>query len=152
MEDQAIEILRKHGCLYMKDDYKELFKDLELYYRGATPNIDLTSEQINDLMVTALEGGINYWCGGICFKDGSLLPEQEYNYLSEVISLGGTLILEDLESDDTWELTKEKFLKGLEKTLELGNYNSVQELFDNHDAETVDVLIQYALFDEIVFG
>lgn len=33
MEQGAIEILRKHGCLYMKDDYKALFEELEAYYK-----------------------------------------------------------------------------------------------------------------------
>ena len=33
MEQGAIEILRKHGCLYMKDDYKALFEELEDYYK-----------------------------------------------------------------------------------------------------------------------
>lgn len=32
MEQGAINILKKHGCLYMKDDYKNLFNDLENYY------------------------------------------------------------------------------------------------------------------------
>lgn len=33
MEQGAIEILKKHGCLYMKDDYKALFDELEAYYK-----------------------------------------------------------------------------------------------------------------------
>jgi hypothetical protein len=33
MKQGAIEILRKHGCLYMKDDYKDLFEELEAYYK-----------------------------------------------------------------------------------------------------------------------
>ena len=33
MEQGAIEILKKHGCLYMKDDYKALFEELEAYYK-----------------------------------------------------------------------------------------------------------------------
>ena len=28
----------------------------------------------------------------------------------------------------------------------------VEDMIDNHDAETADVLIQFALFNEIVFG
>lgn len=114
----------------------------------------LTDEQINDLMVAALEGGINYWCGQVSLKEGSLTPEQKekLKYLSDCISLGGTLILHDAESNDTWELNKEKFLKGIEKTLEWGNNADVQDLFDNHDAEVADVLIQYSVFGEIVFG
>ena len=33
MEQGAKEILAKHGCLYMKDDYKALFEELEAYYK-----------------------------------------------------------------------------------------------------------------------
>lgn len=33
MEKGAEKILAKHGCLYMKDDYKALFEELEAYYK-----------------------------------------------------------------------------------------------------------------------
>lgn len=33
MEQGAEKILAKHGCLYMKDDYKALFEELEAYYK-----------------------------------------------------------------------------------------------------------------------
>ena len=33
MEKGAQKILAKHGCLYMKDDYKALFEELEAYYK-----------------------------------------------------------------------------------------------------------------------
>jgi len=116
--------------------------------------MNISNEQINDLMVAALEGGINYWCGCATLKEGSLTPEQKekMEYVSDAISLGGVVVLEDAESSDTWELTKEKFLSGVEKTIEWGNYRDVEDMFDNHDAEVADVLLQYALFDEIVFG
>jgi hypothetical protein len=34
MEEGAIDILKKHGCLHMKDDYKALFSELESYYKS----------------------------------------------------------------------------------------------------------------------
>ena len=116
--------------------------------------MNISNEQINDLMVAALEGGINYWCGRATLKEGSLTPEQKekMEYVSDAISLGGVVVLEDAESDETWELTKDKFLSGVKKTIEWGNYRDVEDMFDNHDAEVADVLLQYALFDEIVFG
>jgi len=136
----------------------DLFETLGKALRPETievpKEVEITDEQIDDLMVTALEGGINYWCGGVELKEGTVTAEQEKNlrYLSNAISLGGTIILHDAESSDKWELTKEKFLKGIEKTLEWGGNADVQDLFDNHDAEVADVLLQYSLFDEIVFG
>lgn len=133
----------------------DLFKTLgEALKPEIIKPVNITNEQINDLMVAALEGGINYWCGRVTLKEGSLTPEQKekMEYISDAISLGGVLIIEDVETDETWELTKDKFLTGVEKTIEWGEFKNVEEMFDNHDAETADVLLQYAIFGEIVFG
>ena len=121
-----------------------------------------TNENISDLMVAALEGGINYWAGsaemkkdnvGGGYEGVSLEDEESLEYASDIIGIGGTLIITDAEDPtEKWELNKEKFLKGLEKTIEWGGFADAEELMDSHDAETADVLIQYALFDEIVFG
>jgi hypothetical protein len=35
MKKGAEKILAKHGCLFMKDDYKALFEELEAYYKPA---------------------------------------------------------------------------------------------------------------------
>ena len=116
-------------------------------------NKKISKENINDLMVTALEGGINYWCGQVTVcKFPECVPIDGSIPMDEVIGEGGVLKLYDAESNDTWELNKEKFLKGVEKTLEWGGFSDVEDMMDNHDAETADVLIQYALFDNIVFG
>ena len=109
----------------------------------------ISTQEIDDLMVTAFEGGINYWCG---YAEIVEKPETECTLKSEVISRNGALELFDDESDDTWILTREKFLKGVEKALNHFEYSNIQDMIENHDAETVDVIIQYALFDEIIFG
>ena len=115
-----------------------------------TKKFEISNEDITNLMVCALEGGINYWCGK---AEVTVQPIEDWNYASDVIALtNGVITLHDAESDDKWELTKEKFLKGLVKTMEWGDYKDVEELMDAHDAEVADVLIQYAIFDEIVFG
>jgi len=72
----------------------------------------VTNEDIDDIMCSALEGGINYWC---CKAE--VIGEYLGEYGSEQISRGGMLKLHDLEEDAVYELTKEKFLKGLEKYL-----------------------------------
>ena len=118
-----------------------------------------TSEDINDLITAALEGGINYWCRnakikldtncnyiGIADED---LPK--VIYASDAVGYDGTLILYDAESDDKWELTLEKMLKGIQMYYK-DNEMPLNELIDSHDAETADSIIQYAIFDEIVFG
>jgi hypothetical protein len=122
---------------------------------------DVTLEDMANLLVCAFEGGINYWCdkvemkkdpAGIGFDGVTLEDDEQVVYASDLIGLGGTLILHDAESSDTWELTQEKMLQGISKGMEWGKFSSVEEMMDNHDAETADVIVQFALFGELQFG
>jgi hypothetical protein len=114
---------------------------------------------INDLVSTALEGGINYWCGEAIIK---LNPDKTYfgvdpkdadkvQFASDVISVGGTLILHDAESEDKWELTLDKMLQGIKMFCE-HNGKSPENLMDDYDAGDADCIMQYAVMGEIVFG
>lgn len=108
--------------------------------------LKLTQQDIDDLMVTALEGGINYWCRM------AEVAEAEYygDYASDQISRGGSLILYDAESEDKWVLTLDKLMHGLVLAMECGELTSTD--FDTWDANDADIVVQFALFDTIVFG
>jgi len=108
----------------------------------------ITNEQINDLVVCALEGGINYWCNDATV---TTQPIGTYEYASDVISMDGIITITD-DCGNKHELNKEKFLKGIEKAMKNYDYETFEELFDNHDEEITDVIIQYAIFDEIIYG
>jgi len=118
-----------------------------------------SAEDLNDLVVAAIEGGINYWCGQAEKKrnaDGSFFgiakeDEDKITYASDLIGYGGVLILHDAESDDKWELDAEKMLKGIKMHCENRNI-ALTDLMDNHDADDADAIVQYAVMDEIVFG
>ena len=113
----------------------------------------VTSEDIDDIMCAALEGGINYWC-----RKAEVVGEYLGDYASEQISRGGALKLYDAESDDVWVLTLEKLLHGIEKAYD-GNWFMDYGWCDGSvidtcqvDGEVADTIVQYALFDELVFG
>lgn len=121
----------------------------------------ISPEDIGYLMSAALEGGINHWCGSASIKynkDKSIYgvsedDQEKVDYASDVIGYGGMLILTDVEeSDGPWELTLEKFIEGIKKEMIRSKFGSVQDLMDNHDAETADCIVQFALFNEIVYG
>jgi len=123
-------------------------------------NVMVTDDDIDDIMCAALEWGINYWADRVNSKG-----KYRGKYAYKQISRGGEILIhiEDAcdESDSGWRtLTKEKFLKGLKKwiatsgnkleVLPNGNYLGID--ISNIDAETADIIIQYALFGENVFG
>ena len=115
--------------------------------------VDLTQEDVDDIMSGALDGGITYWCCKCEVVGGEYLGE----YASEQISRGGVLRLYDAESDDTWDLDIEKFVQGFRLWLENGDdlYGAVTKLgvdTSEIDGEMADMIVQYALFGEIIFG
>ena len=126
---------------------------MEEYKISIEKEIKITQEDIDDIMCSALEGGINYWC---CKAE--VVDKYLGEWAHEQISRGGTLKLYDAEEDEIYELTLEKFLSGIQKAIE-GNYYSEYEWCDGFiidtcqvDAEVADTIVQLALFDEVVFG
>lgn len=126
---------------------------METYHLTITKTIKVTAEDIDDIMATALEGGINYWC-----NKAEVLGEPLGEYASEQISRGGTLKLHDAEDNRNHLLTRNGLLKGIRHAIER-NYFADYQWFNGHgidtcqvDAEVADVIIQFALFDDIVYG
>lgn len=112
----------------------------------------VTSQDIDDIMCAALEGGITSWCGA-----AKPVGKRLGKYAHEQISRGGALMLYDAESSDKWELTLDKFLRGLTCAIEDGAPVSIDTEnctidVSSVDACAADAIIQLALFGEVVFG
>lgn len=125
----------------------------------------LTVDDLEDILTTAIEGGISYWA--VLCND---TPEWEKaekqlkasgvelfygNVASKVLLNGDAIKFEDAEGeedDSDWTLDMEKFKKGcalyekergsLSANLENGSFDAVE----------ADCLIQMSLFNEVVFG
>ena len=123
------------------------------FFVEITQHIKVTQQDIDDIMATALEGGINYWC---CKAEvvGDYLGE----FASEQISRGGTLLLVDAEDGRKYTLNLENFLCGLEKAVaehwfaDYDWHNGKELDTCNVDAEVADVIIQLALFNDVIYG
>ena len=112
--------------------------------------VDLTQQDIDDIMATALEGGIGHWC---C--PAEIVGDHLGKYAGDQISRGGSLVLYDAESSDKWELTLEKFLDGVKMYFEDGCHVRVEDSRidpGDIDANDADCIIQFALFGEVRFG
>lgn len=124
----------------------------KMYELSIGRTVRLTKENIDDIMCSALDS-IGYWC-----RKAEVVGEYLGEYASEQIARGGTLILHDAESDDKWALTIHDLLKGVKLWLQNGDdqYHALQKdgTVDccEIDGEMADLIIQYALFGEVVFG
>lgn len=115
----------------------------------------LTEKDIENIIVTAFEGGSNYWMGldnstdnwknkpkGVPLSQWAtkLLLEESYVKLYDI---------EQSEDDSNWVITLEKIIKGYEM-------NCIERPHDcdleQGDAGTADCILQYALFGKVVFG
>lgn len=117
-------------------------------------DVEITQQDIDDIMCSALEGGINYWC-----RKAEVVGDYLGEYASEQISRGGSLILYDAESSDKWELTLDNFKDGLHQFLiDFPNNIEGDELNgyyidpSNIDGCGADNIVQYALFGSLIFN
>ena len=119
--------------------------------------IEVTDQDIDDIVCTAFEGGINYWCGHV-EPVGNLGVDVEYTH--EQIAKGGYLYLYDIEDDEEkWILTKSRLLNGIKMYINNSitrNWDSI--VYGNEidtsevDSNIADMIIQFALFEEIIYG
>lgn len=116
--------------------------------------IELTQEDVDDIMCSALDVGITYWC-----KRAEVV-EKEYfgEFASEQISRGGSLRLYDAESEECYILNLYNFLEGF-KMWVAGGYEKPFGAISkgkvdccNIDAVAADRIIQCAIFGEIIYG
>jgi len=116
----------------------------------------ITVEDIENIMVTAIEGGIGYWS---VLKANTPewvnkpkgLPVSQY--ATQLLVEGKEVVFFDSEENekdaDHWTLTLEKLLNGIVKNT---NERPQDADLDNMDALTADCIVQFALFDEVVYG
>lgn len=121
-----------------------------------TKPVHINAEDIDDILCTAFEGGITYWCNAV--QSMMLIDWHKANhveYANEVISHGGELVLSTEDGDKV--LTLEAFLQGLQMVLD--EFVITLEVIGDEfyidttciDADLADVIVQYALFGELVY-
>lgn len=113
--------------------------------------VGITQEDVEFAIVTSFEGGSNYWLAVNSSKPWwTDKPHDEplSMWASQLLLEGKTIYLCDREdSEEQWELTLKKLINGFSKYIARYGMNR-----DKWDADTADSIIQYALFDKLVYG
>ena len=117
-----------------------------------TTKVNVSDQDINDILVTAMEGGINYWCRKV-WVNGDLAEGQ---YASDGLKgeTTNTLIFVDAEEPEEYSLNKESMYQAIEKYIR----NNLECIYKDEidcgqiDANGADIIVQTALFGEVQFG
>ena len=117
--------------------------------------IEVTDQDIDDIVCTAFEGGINYWCDHV-EPVGDLLGDYEH----EQIAKDGYLYLYDIEDDEEkWILTKSRLLNGIKMYITNSTTKGYPSILYGKQIDTsevdsciADMIIQFALFEDIIYG
>ena len=127
---------------------------------------EITEEVALDILTTAIEGGIGYWACLLNDDPDWVAARKQWkaehkdetpcycDTALQVMKNGKAVKFEDAEDDsEVWELTMDKFLNGI-KLYEEKHGRNVTKMMDDgdFDAEDADCVIQYGLFNEVVFG
>jgi len=126
-----------------------------------TANVVITSEAIEDIMLSALSG-ISYWADNI-----GCVGKQIGDDVCEHVANGGAVEIHLTEGEieeggsEWFKLDKDMLLKGIqmylddeEKPYEIVDFNGIRYEIDlgNVDGAVADLIVQYALFGEEVFA
>jgi hypothetical protein len=131
-----------------------------------THQVELDDVFFEDIICTMLEGGSNYWIGHIMINHpGGLKPKDipPSMWAANALNNGGTVIFyipnEEDESDKI-TLVKNMLVEGLTKWAE--NYQNHVSIVTERgkctidagdiDADQADIILQYALFNDVIFG
>ena len=112
-----------------------------------------TDEDLKDILITALEGGIGYWAcldntEGAWNKQPENMPTSEYAW--NILCDCGTLRFIDEEDDDEeYTMSIADFFKGIGLAIKNKDWDGDM---DSLDACVADAIMQYAMLGSVVYG
>lgn len=143
--------------------------------------IKITKEDVNDILSSALNGGIDYWGEAVPndrhyeeaskwlrenaepdYDDGEICYEE---IIAQILFEGKSVTVRDNEEDrETW-LSLSNLAAGIQKAFREGYYSDYHWIVPEGDgfgewslntsqidSEVADVIIQLAVFGEVVYG
>lgn len=109
---------------------------------------ELKQQELEDILVAAFEGGINYWADKVEIVISPGKSDRPLNSPAEIIAAGGTANV-DVEGK-MHTLNWRKLLNGIRMHCEDTRIDPIS-LMENHDADDADAIVQYAIFGELIY-
>ena len=137
--------------VYMKKENSFILSKAERE-RKHEIKLSVTGEQIENIIVTALEGGINYWAVLDNTKpewankpDG--MPVSQY--AAQLLLQGKIIWFDNIEDESACFFNLKKLLDGIRLTAVNKSWNFN---FDDFDSITADSIFQYGIFGRLIYS
>jgi len=126
--------------------------------------IDVSREVLESIFITAIEGGSNYWyylgkesidaINNVCPRvSGMALSERLFSAVYDYDAEVPIYDIEDTEGEPLGVLNKNTFKERLEKCANEGGMWALQnEIDERGDAASSDVVFQYLVLNDCVYG
>lgn len=112
-----------------------------------------TDEDLMNILITALEGGIGYWaCLDNTKEEWNDQPEDmpTAEYAWKILCNAGTLhFIDEEEEDEEYTMDMADFYKGIGKAIKNKDWDGDMDMLD---ANVADCIMQYAMIGSVVYG
>ena len=122
-----------------------------------TKKVELTEEDILDILCACIEGGCNYWAqiqneGEEWDEIEEELPEDHTieDHIMALWNKGCDLVILDVEEDELHYIPIERFSHGIQSVIQDGMWDG-EDILDV-DGYVGDCIMQYAVFGEVIYG
>jgi len=113
---------------------------------------ELSDERIRDILVTAFEGGSNHWVDVFEYINPDKIEVENNIYDLPFIEGCGVVVCDAEDITEKGILNRESIKKGLKIMTDRFSWHLEDIIKGNEDANTADVLLQCAVWGDIVFG
>ena len=117
-----------------------------------TKKVVVKPEMVEYLLISAFEGGSNYWYDDLETLDKtSTKSTASERFYEDIVTHGFSLV--DKENNNTKHSVTPEMLKAAVKVMhdtELSHFNDAMN--ENDDASTGDVYLQLAVFGKVIYG
>lgn len=144
----------------------------------STIQVKITKEDVSDIICSAVNGGVGYWAA-VSADDNDYSEAKKHlveqgadlkdvcfeEVFAQILFDGKELEVTDIEKDKTYLLSLEKLFIGLRAAIEEGYYSHYNWFVPDGDgfgewqlnccqidSEVADIIVQFSLFGEVLFG
>ncbi len=114
--------------------------------------LDITEEQVLDMLITGFEGGSNYWYSQLAPRKETSKKDNSTDRFYDNLLHNGFELVDKEDNDKKYTVTPAAIRKAVSLMYAQERQHFANWIDGNGDAITGDVFIQLAVFGKVIYG